>query len=116
DLIKYIGKESNHLEDVDAGLVHSEQSLNTEYSDPRRDEWELKILPALKRLQLSDLLRESGLCRSVLFEILARRSRSDQKNRERLGEILQERGGFGVVNCLPWTPEPMRASPAKPGV
>ena len=25
DLIKYIGKESNHLEDVDAGLIHSEQ-------------------------------------------------------------------------------------------
>jgi hypothetical protein len=38
DLIKYIGKESNRLEDVDAGQVHSPQSVYTEYPDPRRDE------------------------------------------------------------------------------
>jgi hypothetical protein len=27
DYIKYIGKESNALEDVEAGLVHSDQSV-----------------------------------------------------------------------------------------
>jgi hypothetical protein len=37
--IKYIGKESNSLEEVDAGLVHSAQNVYTEYVDPRRDEW-----------------------------------------------------------------------------
>ena len=29
-LVLYIGKESNSLEDVEAGLVHSEQSVYTE--------------------------------------------------------------------------------------
>ena len=38
DQIKYIGKESNSLEEVDAGLVHSEQNVYTEFPDPRRDE------------------------------------------------------------------------------
>jgi hypothetical protein len=34
DLIKCIGKESNSVEDVDAGLVHSERSAYAEYTDP----------------------------------------------------------------------------------
>lgn len=34
DLIKFIGKESNSVEDVDAGLVHSERSAYAEYADP----------------------------------------------------------------------------------
>src|SRR5262249_27210298 len=37
DQIKYIGKESNSLEEVSQGLIHSELSVYTEYSDPRRD-------------------------------------------------------------------------------
>jgi hypothetical protein len=32
--IKYIGKESNNLEAVEAGLVHSPQNVYTEYTDP----------------------------------------------------------------------------------
>jgi hypothetical protein len=49
DHVRYIGKESNHLEEVDAGLVHCEDSVYTEYVDKNRDEWQIKILPALKR-------------------------------------------------------------------
>ena len=37
-----IGKESNSLENVDAGLVHSEKNAYTEYIDPKRDEWTTK--------------------------------------------------------------------------
>jgi len=40
DQIKYIGKESNNLEEVDAGTIHSEDSIYTEYVDTRRDEWQ----------------------------------------------------------------------------
>ena len=46
---KYIGKESNSLEEVESGLIHSEQSVYTLYEDRRRDEWQWKILPALKK-------------------------------------------------------------------
>jgi hypothetical protein len=31
DQVKYIGKESNHLEAVDAGLIHSENNIYTEH-------------------------------------------------------------------------------------
>src|SRR5258706_3449016 len=51
-LVKYIGKESNSLEDVEAGVVHSAQAVYTEYSDPRRDEWQTIVLPLLRRWQL----------------------------------------------------------------
>ena len=47
--IKYIEKESNLLEEVEAGMIHSGQRVYTEYPDPRRDEWETKILPTLKK-------------------------------------------------------------------
>jgi hypothetical protein len=52
DQIKCIGKESNSLENVDAGLVHGEKNVYTEYVDPKRDEWEIKMLPTLRRVPL----------------------------------------------------------------
>jgi hypothetical protein len=58
ELVKYIGKESNSLEDAESGLVHSAQSVYTEYSDPRRDEWQTKILPALKGAPLKSLVKK----------------------------------------------------------
>jgi hypothetical protein len=67
DLIRYIGKESNRLEDVDAGLIHSDYGVYTEYTDPKRDEWTLKILPALKQIPAANLLKACGMSRSALF-------------------------------------------------
>jgi len=43
--IVYIGRESNRLEEIEAGMIHSPESVYTEYPDPHRDEWETKILP-----------------------------------------------------------------------
>lgn len=34
-----IGKESNSLEEVDAGLIHSAENVYTVYPDLGRDEW-----------------------------------------------------------------------------
>jgi hypothetical protein len=92
DLIKYIGKESNQLEAVDAGLVHSEQGVYTEYTDPRRDEWQMKVLPVLKTLPLSPLIKESSLSRRALLDIRAGRSRPHPKNQERLTAIARNSG------------------------
>jgi DNA polymerase type B, organellar and viral len=89
DQIKYIGKESNHLEEVDAGLVHSGESIYTEYVDKSRDEWQTKALPALKLLPLAYLVSESGLSRRALMDIRAGRSRPHQKNQERLTTIVR---------------------------
>jgi hypothetical protein len=38
-ILKFIGKESNALEDLEAGMVQSEREVYTEYCDPMRDEW-----------------------------------------------------------------------------
>lgn len=89
DLIKYIGKESNSLEEVDSGMIHSEQSVYTEYPDPKRDEWQTKILPALKAMQLSQLVKLSGMSPSQLKELRAGRSRPHRRNQELLREIVR---------------------------
>ena len=66
DLVKFIGKESNSLENVGEGQVHSEQNVYTEYVDPKRDEWTIKIRPALKQVPLGKLVKDvSGGCRDA---------------------------------------------------
>jgi lambda repressor-like predicted transcriptional regulator len=92
DQIKYIGKESNNLEEVEAGLIHSEQNVYTEYVDPRRDEWQTMILPALKKASLSHLVKLSGLARSTLIELRAGRSRPHPRNRRLLAAMIEKQG------------------------
>lgn len=87
--LKYIGKESNKLEDVESGLVHSEQAAYTEYSDLRRDEWQTVILPALLKVSLKVLVNESGISSRELKYIRAGRSRPHPRNREILISILR---------------------------
>jgi hypothetical protein len=90
DLVKCIGKESNSLENVEKGLMHSDQNVYTEYADPKRDEWTMKTWPALKQVALSKLVKECGerLSRRELIELRAGRSRPHRKNRELLISIL----------------------------
>ena len=87
--IKYIGKESNSLEDVESGLEQSPESVYTEYPDPRRDEWQTEILRVLKTLPLSRLVKETGLSRRALLDIRAGRSRPHPKNHECLTAIVR---------------------------
>lgn len=93
DHLKYIGKESNQLEAVDAGLVHSENAIYTEYVDQSRDEWTLKILPALRLIPLAELIRESGLSKRALVDIRAARSRPHPKNQELLIAVVRRQTG-----------------------
>ena len=51
--IIYIGKESNRLEEIEAGVIHSPDSVYTEYPDPRREEWQTRILPLLKKIPIA---------------------------------------------------------------
>ena len=58
-----IGKESNSLEEVQAGLVHDEQNVYTTYEDLRRNNWRTKVLPAVKKAPLARLSRHAtGSC------------------------------------------------------
>jgi hypothetical protein len=90
ELIKYIGKESNTLEEVAAGLHHSEHDVYTEYPDPRRSEWQAKTLPVIRAAPLLKLAKMSGMSRSALKEIRAERATPHRKNQELLTNIAQK--------------------------
>lgn len=91
DEIKYVGKESNSLEEVDAGLIHSAENIYTIYVDPRRDEWQTKILPALRRIPLP-ILEQSGLSRRAIMYALSGRRRPHRRNQELLVTVLRKLG------------------------
>jgi len=90
--IIYIGRESNRLEEMEAGVIHLPESVYTEYPDPNRDEWQTMILPILKNIPIAALMRVSGRSRSMLVKALAGRSRPRRRNQELLKSILQRLG------------------------
>jgi len=90
DQIKYIVKESNSLEEVDSGLIQSAQSIYTEYPDPRLDEWQTKIVPALKAISLSRLVHLTGKSRRMLIDARLGHRRPHRKNQELLSGIVQQ--------------------------
>jgi hypothetical protein len=92
--IKFIGKESNSLEDVESGLVQSAQNVYTEYPDPSRDEWDLVIRQALRKPQLKILVHEcrGRYSRRALIDLRAGNSRPHRKNRQFLASVLRKLG------------------------
>lgn len=71
---RFIGKESNKLEEVAKGSVADAGDVYTQYPDPRRGEWATKILPLLKAQPLQELMRASGLSRRAIQMIRAGRT------------------------------------------
>jgi hypothetical protein len=95
DEIKYIGKESNSFEDVESGTIHSHMDVYTEYIHPRRDEWQTKIVPVLRKIPLPILEKESGLSRRMLIKARSGRVRPHRKNLELLKSIVRR---FAIVS------------------
>jgi hypothetical protein len=83
DGFAFIGKESNLLEEVEAGTVQDPQSVYVEYPDPRHDEWRTKVLPVLRGIPAPEIEAKTGLARSTIQAIRAGR-RPHPKNRQRL--------------------------------
>jgi hypothetical protein len=89
DQIKYIGKEANRLEEVEVGLIHSAQTVYTEYPDPRRDEWQTKVIPALRKILISQIEKQTGLSRRMIIKTRTGKSRPHPKNQELLAGIVR---------------------------
>ncbi len=51
---RFIGKQSNKLEEVEEGSAPDAGDVYTEYADPRRDEWATTILPRLKAMPIQN--------------------------------------------------------------
>lgn len=79
---------------VEAGLVHDGNEVYTEYPDPSRDEWQTKILPALKKMSLSELVKQSGLSERALQYLRAEKSRPHAKHLRVLKAIAETRLGL----------------------
>jgi hypothetical protein len=92
DSVTLIGKESNSLEEVQAGLVHDEQNVYTEYTDPKRDYWSTKVVPALKQISLTIWERESAKSRRILIDARRGRRRPHRRNQELLISVARKLG------------------------
>lgn len=86
--LTHIGKESNRLEEVESGLIHSADGVSTEYIDPRREEWRR----AAKMLSLKVWERESGKSRRILIDARHNRRRPHEAHRKLLIAIARTRG------------------------
>jgi hypothetical protein len=59
--IHYIGKESNRLEDVEAGTVHRLRDVLSEYHDPDQDPFDLYVIPILAEVPARVLAESAGM-------------------------------------------------------
>jgi hypothetical protein len=76
--------------------VYPERNVYTEYDDPRRTEWIVKIQPALKQPKLEILTEACGkrLCRREVIELRAGRKKPHRGTRELLKSILEKLGSL----------------------
>ena len=88
---RFIGKESNKLEEVEERSAPDAGDVYTEYPDRRRDEWNTRILPILKAMPIEELIKRSGLSRRALYMIRAGR-RPQPENAANLKSIAREQG------------------------
>ena len=73
--------------------MHSEENVYTEYPDPRRDEWETKIVPVLKnKITLPMLEKESGLSRRMLIDARTGHRKPHPTNQKLLAGVLKRHG------------------------
>ncbi len=82
--VVYIGKESNRLEEVEAGVLHHPDEVLAEYTDPRRDPWRTLVLPVLQGLSAGKIARKLGLERRTVQRLQAGRSYPHPKHKAAL--------------------------------
>jgi len=91
DDVIHIGRESNQLEDVEAGLVRATDGY-TEYLDPRRDYWQTAVVPALKQISLKAWQRDTGKSAVILIDARRGRRRPHAKHRQLLMRYARKCG------------------------
>lgn len=82
----YIGKESNQLEDTEAGLIHDQHERLAEYPHPREDDWQLTV-NVLRDIPFATLIEETGIDRTTLWRYRNGHSVPRAQRRDRLTVI-----------------------------
>jgi hypothetical protein len=108
--LAHAGKESNRLEEVDAGLIHDPDELYTEYVDPQHDpEWEA-LVAKLKDIPRSWLMQETGLARSTITALRNGHAHPARQTREKVQRAVQQvDGGRREVQSVAPAPCPSAA-------
>jgi hypothetical protein len=92
--IEYIGKESNSLEEVEAGMIHSAKNVYGEYVDLRRDEWVTKAVPAMKLVTVKYLIVETGLSRRTIIYARGGKKRPHRDHQKLIVQALRKNGNL----------------------
>ncbi|MHB8363948.1 MAG: hypothetical protein ACYDBO_06205 [Vulcanimicrobiaceae bacterium] len=89
DGLRCIGKESNKLEEVEAGAVHDADEAYVEYPDARRERetWLREVVPKLKAMSLKELQSRTGLSLAAIKAVRAGRM-PHARNRARIVAAL----------------------------
>jgi hypothetical protein len=87
-----IGKESNSLEEVEAGVIHDETQVYTEYPDRRRDYWQTAVVPALRKIPLKEWERRTGKSRRILIDARLGRRRPHRRHADLLVSVARRLG------------------------
>jgi hypothetical protein len=91
--IVHIGKESNELEELEAGAVHDSGEVLLQYVSPRWDPWERIVRPTLRAFGARVVAERSGMSLSAVKEQLAGRSRPHAGNERKLWRVAGELAG-----------------------
>jgi hypothetical protein len=86
----YIGKESNNLEERQAGLIHNPDDAYSIYHDPGLDTWQRIVLPALQQFPATEVAHRSGLHRRSVERHLSGRSIPHPRHRAALTHVACE--------------------------
>jgi hypothetical protein len=93
--VTHVGKESNQLEAVEAGLVHDPDEVYTEYEYPRHGAWAQVVVPVLRAMPLRTLQEGTGMSRSQLQAIRNGHAEPHARHRDALtraaGDYARER-------------------------
>lgn len=66
---RFIGKESNKLEEVEESSVPDAGDVYTEHPDPRRDPWKYEIVPLLRDTAAQCIVSATGISRRTVQRI-----------------------------------------------
>lgn len=82
--IHHIGKESNKLEDLAAGLAHDPSEVLTDYPNPDHDDFKALIAPVLRELPLAEIASATGLSQRAIERARSGKTRPHPTTRAKL--------------------------------
>ncbi len=88
--IRYIGKETNRLEEREAGLVHNLDDILLSYTDPKENPWSTIIVPVLQTMSAATIAKRSKLNRTTIERMLSGKASPRSTHKARLIAVAED--------------------------